>query len=246
MLDQINLYPLNLGLDTPILLLILVALEAVLSADNAIALASITQSLEDRRVQHRALNFGLVAAYFLRVILIVTATWVVQYWQFEVLGAVYLLWLTGRYFLSQENEEANGASKGFSSLWQVIPLIAMTDLAFSLDSVTTAIAVSEETWLVIAGGTIGVICLRFLAELFLRWLEEFPNLEKAGYITVGFVGLRLLLKAISPALELPEWFVISTIALVFFWGFSQRDNPSLPTQDEGQHLEVRSQVVSNK
>lgn len=249
MLDQITLSPLNMGLDTPILLLILVALEAVLSADNAIALASITQGLEDRKIQHRALNFGLVAAYVLRVILIITATWVVKYWQFEVLGAAYLLWLTGRYFLSQEGEGENNSGNRFSSLWQVIPIIAVTDLAFSLDSVTTAIAVSEETWLVIAGGTIGVICLRFLAELFLRWLEEFPNLEKAGYITVGFVGVRLLLKAISPSLEPPEWFVIGTIALVFLWGFSEKIKQNLPTQGEDQHLEdleVRSQVVSNK
>jgi predicted tellurium resistance membrane protein TerC len=98
----------------------------------------------------------------------------------------------------------------------------VTDLAFSLDSVTTAIAISQETWLVLAGGTIGVITLRFMAGLFIRWLDEYVHLEDAGYVTVGFVGLRLLLRAIQPDLVPPEWVMITLIALVFAWGFSQR------------------------
>ena len=100
----------------------------------------------------------------------------------------------------------------------------MTDLAFSLDSVTTAIAISDQIWLVIAGGTIGVITLRFLAGLFIRWLDEFTHLETAGYLTVGLVGLRLLVRAINPELVPPEWLMIVAIAVVFFWGFSERES----------------------
>ena len=232
MLDQFNFLPFSSSLNIAILLIILVALEAVLSADNAIALASISQGLEDPKIQRRALNFGLAFAYILRVALILTATWVVQFWQFELLGAAYLLWLVFRYFTSPEDEQQNHTGNRFSSLWQVIPLIAITDLAFSLDSVTTAIAVSEKTWLVITGGTIGIIALRFLTELFLRWLKEFAHLEDAGYITVALVGIRLLLKAINPVLEPPEWLVISAITLVFIWGFSKRADTNFSVNRE--------------
>lgn len=224
MLDQVFQLPFNLGIEAPLVLLILVALEAVLSADNAIALATIAQGLEDKELQRQALNFGLGMAYVLRISLILTATWVVKFWQFELLGAAYLLWLVFEHFTSEEDEQHHHHGPRFTSLWQVIPLIAITDLAFSLDSVTTAIAISDQIWLVLAGGTIGVITLRFLAGLFIRWLQEYVNLEDAGYITVGLVGLRLLVRAINPELVPPEWLMIAIIALIFLWGFSQRTN----------------------
>lgn len=238
MLDQIFNSPLHVGFEAPVVLLILVALEAVLSADNAIALAAIAAGLEGSTLQRRALNFGLVAAYVLRIILILTATWVVNFWQFEVLGAAYLLWLVFQHFTSEEDEEHLHHGPRFTSLWQAIPIIAVTDLAFSLDSVTTAIAISDKTWLVLAGGTIGVITLRFMAGLFIRWLKEYVYLEDAGYITVGFVGLRLLVRALKPELVPPEWLMIAAIALVFIWGFSKRTQAELPVGDEATEGEV--------
>jgi YkoY family integral membrane protein len=238
MLDQIFNSPLDVGMEAPLVLMILVALEAVLSADNAIALAAIAQGLEDSNLQRRALNLGLVAAYVLRISLILTATWVVQFWQFELLGAAYLLWLVYEHFTSEEDEEHRHHGPRFTSLWQTVPLIAITDLAFSLDSVTTAIAISDKTWLVLAGGTIGVITLRFMAGLFIRWLQEYVYLEDAGYITVGFVGLRLLVRALKPELVPPEWIMVTAIALVFIWGFSKRtDSVELPAESQRQEAE---------
>jgi YkoY family integral membrane protein len=222
MLDQILDSSLALSLKTPLVLIILMALEAVLSADNAIALAAIAQGLHNKKQQQMALNVGLVLAYGLRVGLILTATWIVKYWQFELLGALYLLWLSVSYFFSEEDQNAQHHGLEFTAFWQAIPIIAVTDLAFSLDSVTTAIAVADDLWLILTGGLIGVITLRFLAELFIRWLEEFTHLKDAGFVTVGLVGLRLLIRVINPGLVPPEWLMISLITVLFLWGFSQR------------------------
>lgn len=222
MLDQLFDSP-NFGFETLLLLPVLIALEAVLSADNAIALAALTQGLHDSTLQRRALNIGLVLAYVLRMTLILTATWVIKYWQFELAGALYLLWLVFQYFTSKPDEDGDSHHGPlFTSLWQAIPMIAVTDLAFSLDSVTTAIAISQEIWLIVLGATIGIITLRFMAELFIRWLDEFSHLEDAGYITVALVGLRLLARVINPALVPSEWVMVGAIGLIFFWGFSER------------------------
>lgn len=227
MLDQLLDSP-NFGTEALLVLPVLIALEAVLSADNAIALAALAQGLHDSALQRRALNIGLVLAYILRLTLILTATWVVQFWQFELAGALYLLWLVFQYFSSKpdESDEAHHHHHGprFSSLWQAIPMIGITDLAFSLDSVTTAIAVSQETWLILTGATIGIITLRFMAGLFIRWLKEFEYLEDAGYLTVALVGLRLLVRVFNDALVPPEWAMVSAIALIFVWGFSKRSD----------------------
>jgi YkoY family integral membrane protein len=216
-----------------LLLPVLIALEAVLSADNAIALAALTQGLKQPVQQNRALNIGLAMAYVLRMVLIVTATWVIQYWQVELAGALYLLWLVFQYF-SSNDAEGDHHGPEFNSLWQAIPVIALTDLAFSLDSVTTAIAVSQETWLVLLGATIGIVALRFMAGLFIRWLQEFTHLEDAGYCTVALVGLKLLIKVFNDQLAPPEWVMVGLIAALFIWGFSKRrqEAPEGPEANE--------------
>ena len=191
---------------------VLILLEAILSADNAIALAAIVRSLPDPKQEEWALRYGLIGAFVLRVVLIFTATWVIKYWQFELAGAVYLLWLSGKFFL--EKSQAGHDPKH---------PVRMTDLAFSLDSVTAAVAVAQETWLVLIGGVAGIIALRFLAGLFIKWLEEFTHLESAGYLIVLLVGLRLFIKVFSDSLVPPEWLMLSCIGLVFLWGFSKRE-----------------------
>jgi YkoY family integral membrane protein len=214
--------PSHIGWNTLMLLPVLVALEAVLSADNAIALAAITQGLQNPKLEKQALNIGLVCAYVLRMSLILAASWVINFWQFELAGALYLIWLVFQYFTSPEDPQHHHRGPRFASLWHAIPLIALTDLAFSLDSVTTAIAISQETWLILLGGTIGVITLRFMAGLFIRWLNEYDHLEDAGYLTVALVGLRLLMRVINDSLVPPEWLMVGLVAIVFAWGFSKR------------------------
>ncbi len=207
------------------ILVILILLEAILSADNAIALAAIVRTLPDPKEEEWALRYGLIGAFVLRVGLILTATWVIKYWQFELAGALYLLWLSGKFFLEkyQNEHDAEPPVRAASKLWQVVALVSLTDLAFSLDSVTAAVAVAQETWLVLIGGVVGIITLRFLAGLFIKWLEEFTHLESAGYMIVMLVGFRLLVKVFSDSLVPPEWLMLSCIGLVFLWGFSKRE-----------------------
>ncbi len=244
MLDQFLDASPSFGIDTFLLLLVLVSLEAVLSADNAIALAALAQGLEDRKLEGKALNIGLVLAFILRIGLILAASWVNKYWQFQLVGAGYLLWLAYQYF-STETDENTHHHRGpkFASLWHAVPLIALTDLAFSLDSVTTAIAVSQDTWLVLTGGFFGVLTLRFMAGLFIRWLDEYTHLQDAGYYTVALVGLRLLLKVINPSWVVPEWMMISAIAILFVWGFSQRTPSKEPDSTHPEMTDLQSEAI---
>jgi YkoY family integral membrane protein len=243
MLDKLSELPTHFGIHTVFLIAILAGLEAVLSADNAIALAALVQGIEDEKLQRQALNLGMVAAFAMRMGLIFTATWVVNYWQFELLGAAYLLWLSLQYFLSDQDEGHHHGPR-FTNLWQAIPLIAVTDLAFSLDSVTTAIALVNDRWLVILGGVIGIVTLRLMAELFIRWLKEFVHLQDAGYATVALVGARLLVKVFNDSIVPPEWLMISVIACLFAWGFSKRvERPSEPAPTSPAVPEIVSEVV---
>jgi len=242
MFDQlINFSEISFRPEVLPILLVLILLEAILSADNAIALAALVRSLPDPKQEKWALRYGLIGAFVLRVVLILSATWVIKYWQFEFFGAAYLLWLSGRYFIVKNREQEGGKSIPVADkLWQVVLLVSLTDLAFSLDSVTAAVAVSQETWLVLLGGLAGIITLRFLAGLFIQWLEEFTNLESAGYLIVMLVGVRLMIKVVSDDYVPPEWLMLSCIAAVFIWGFSQRQK--LTATSATLQVEINPQI----
>jgi YkoY family integral membrane protein len=230
-----------------LLLPLLVALEAVLSADNAIALAALSRQLKDPRQQGQALNLGLALALVFRLLLIGAARWVLDFWPLQLLAAAYLLWLClsnlrRRWFGAGAGEAGDGAADAAAAdaaqrgdlpakgLAAVVATLALTDLAFSLDSVAAAVAVSDNLWLVMAGGVIGVVALRFTAALFIRWLDQFRHLEAAGYLAVGLVGIRLLLRLGAPQLVPPEWALLLLVGLLFAWGFSSRSADGLPEE----------------
>jgi YkoY family integral membrane protein len=210
----------NLSLTTCGTILTLAVLETILSADNAVALAALVRELPDPRQQRQALNWGLAGAFVLRVALLVSASWTVKFWQVEVLGAIYKHF--GQKFRNIETEDQNFAPNlGIESLGSVIVLIAFTDLAFSLDSMTTAIALADRFWILLTGGILGMLALRFLTGLFVRWLAEFVYLQDAAYLTVLAVGGRLLLKPCQPTYLPPEWMVLIMVAVSLSWGFSR-------------------------
>ncbi|MFO0279522.1 MAG: TerC family protein [bacterium] len=211
----------NLSLTTCGTILTLAVLETILSADNALALAALVRELPDPRQERQALNWGLAGAFVLRVAMLVSASWTVKFWQVEVLGAIYKHF--GQKFRNIETEDQNFAPNlGIESLGSVIVLIAFTDLAFSLDSMTTAIALADRFWILLTGGILGMLALRFLTGLFVRWLAEFVYLQDAAYLTVLAVGGRLLLKACQPTYLPPEWMVLMMVAASLSWGFSRR------------------------
>lgn len=223
-----------------LLLPLLVALEAVLSADNAIALAAISRQLRDPVQQGKALNFGLGLALLFRLGLIAAARWVLDFWPLQLLASAYLLWLcvTNLWPSTPDTETDHsvdhapepGSPHHDRGLLAVVGTLALTDLAFSLDSVAAAVAVSDNLLLVMAGGVIGVVALRLTSALFIRWLAVFRHLESAGYLAVGLVGVRLLLRLAVPQLVPPEWVLLLLVALLFAWGFSSR----YPTPEPGE------------
>ena len=111
-------------------------------------------------------------------------------------------------------------------------LLAFTDLAFSIDSVAAAVAISDQTLLIGTGAVIGIIALRFTSGLFIRWLEIYPRLETAGFLAVAFVAVRLFVHVALPAVQQPDWLMFLVVMVLFTWGFSLR-NPVVDARHAG-------------
>ena len=210
------------------LLPILIILEILLSADNAIALASLTKSLKNSEDRTRALNIGITISLILRIFLILLSAFLLKFLFIRILAGFYLIYLFFSNVIlkgkSYSDEEIKKDYSNFNKInfIKVVALLSVTDLAFSIDSITTAVAISDQYILVVTGAVIGVIALRFTSEIFLRLIEYFTRLEMAGYVAILIVGSKLILNTIFVESFLPDFYFYILILISFVWGFSEK------------------------
>jgi predicted tellurium resistance membrane protein TerC len=76
-------------------------------------------------------------------------------------------------------------------------VIELTDIAFAVDSILAAIGVvgsqRAKLWVILLGGFLGVVLMRFAAAMFIRLLERFPRFEVSAYLLVLVIGIKLVL-----------------------------------------------------
>ena len=211
------------------LLPILISLEILLSADNAIALASLTKSLKNSTDRTNALNIGITISLIFRILLILLSSFLLQFLFIRIFAGLYLIYLffsnvtlKKKETDSSLNDNLSIKNKQFDFL-KVVSLLSITDLAFSIDSITTAVAISDQYILIVIGALIGVIALRFTSEIFLRLLEYFVRLEMAGYIAILIIGVKLILNTLVKEVFLPDYYFYVIIFISFVWGFSKKE-----------------------
>ena len=211
------------------LLPILITLEILLSADNAIALASLTKPLKNSTERNKALNIGITISLIFRILLILLSSFLLKFLYIRIFAGLYLIYL----FLSNvtlknkkidasDDEEFSIKNNRFEFL-KVVALLCITDLSFSIDSITTAVAISDQYVLIVIGAFIGVIALRFTSGIFLRLLEYFIRLEMAGYIAILIIGVKLILNTLVKESFLPDYYFYILIFISFVWGFSKKE-----------------------
>jgi len=210
------------------LLPILISLEILLSADNAVALASLTKSLKNSTDRTKALNIGITISLIFRILLILLSSFLLKFLFIRIFAGLYLIYLffsnvtlKTKKIDTSNDEEISSTNNRFDFL-KVVALLSITDLAFSIDSITTAVAISDQYVLIVIGALIGVIALRFTSEIFLRLLEYFTRLEMAGYVAILIIGIKLILNTLVKEVFLPDYYFYILIFLSFVWGLSKK------------------------
>ena len=206
-----------------LIVLQLIYLEGILSIDNAAVLGAMVSHLPRhdpipwprflrflQRPIHRllggqrpaALKVGLLGAYLGRGSMLFIATWVIQNRWLLLLGGLYLIKLAVDH-LGETPAEARAAAaeargeplpKMGRTFWSVVLAVELADLAFSLDNVVAAVALSREFWVVMTGVALGIVTMRFAAGIFVYLIERYPVLEAAAYLLVLSIGLGLIVE----------------------------------------------------
>lgn len=196
----------------------LIILEGLLSADNALVLAVMVRPLPEKQ-RKKALFYGLLGAYFFRFLAIGVGVFLIKLWWVKVLGAAYLAWLAIQYFIqkskggSVEEEVGEIKAKGilirmFGTFWGTIVAVEIMDIAFSVDSVLAAFGVSEQIWVLLLGGMIGVLMMRGIAGVFLKLIERVPELETTAYILIAIIATKMGLSVVGIDIGHVTFFIV--------------------------------------
>lgn len=197
---------------------LLIFMEGILSIDNALVIAVIARGLPKEQ-QMKALTYGLIGAVVFRILALFSAALLMQWIWVKYVGGAYLIWVAVSHWLKKGPEELPaGVSAAPKSFWKTVILIELTDVAFAVDSILAAVAVSSKLWVVITGGLIGLICMRFAAKTFIVILQKFPNFELSAYLMVFGVGIKLIIDG----MKLPgiDFHSSSSPASWVFWGYA--------------------------
>jgi YkoY family integral membrane protein len=221
-------------------LLVLIALEGILAADNALVMAIMVKHLPEKQ-RRKALFYGLAGAFVFRFLSLFLISFLVDVWQVQAIGAIYLMFLAVNHILrtfvfKKRKKNKERAGQQGSGFWKTVLKVELADIAFAVDSILAAVALSMTLprtnlpqiggmdggrfLVVFLGGLIGLIIIRFAATFFVRLLHQRPGLETAAYLVVGWVGVKLAVFTLAhPDIAwLPEHLPESKVWKVFFWG----------------------------
>ena len=222
---------------------LLVVLEGLLSADNALVVAVMILGLP-RRQQKKALRYGLIGAFGFRIAATLLAVYLIRLSFVKLLGGLYLIYLTYQHFFRSGDAEERSRPKpakpwlGLSALWATVVKVELVNIAFSVDSILVAVAISSKTWVVLTGGLLGIVAMRVVIAQLLTIVRRYPTLVDGAFIIIAIVGLKLLIEYADAMqwihFELPKWFSLGVIAVVFLvaYAIARRKGPVPDTDDE--------------
>jgi YkoY family integral membrane protein len=207
---------------------LLVLLEGLLSADNALVMAILVLGLP-KRDHKKALRYGLVGGFAFRIIATLLAVYLIRLAWVKLLGGLYLLYLSCAHFWSGKTDEERRAAPqakpwlGMSAFWGAVVRIELVNLAFSIDSILVAVAISRKLWVVVSGGILGIVAMRLVVGQVIAVIERYPALVDGAFVIIAWVGLKLIIEYLHAAgfieLEIPQWLSLGLIIVIFVAAF---------------------------
>lgn len=203
---------------------LLVLLEGLLSADNAMVLAVLVLAVPKDQ-QQKALRYGILGAFAFRIVAVLLAMYLLHLGWVKLGGATYLLYLSYHHFFgggdpTQRHEiKPARAAFGLSPFWATVVRVELTDLVFAIDSILVAVAMSPKKWVVITGGILGIIMMRMVIGRLLAIIERYPPLVDGAFVIIAWVGIKLMVEYLHAEgfvrWEIPQPVSLGLIVLIF-------------------------------
>ncbi|CAN5845972.1 TerC family protein [soil metagenome] len=224
---------------------LLVIIEGLLSADNALVLAILVLGLPKHQ-QRQALRYGILGAFFFRIVAIFFAVRLMEVNFVKLIGAGYLFWLTYSHFFGRGEGEDRRAIKpatswmGLPAFWATVVKVELTDIVFAVDSILVAVAMSKKIWVIVTGGILGIIAMRLVIGQLLRIVRRYPALVDGAFIIIAWVAIKLLVEYLGPHglqyvdFEINKWMSMGLIVVIFSiaYFYARQQGAVEETEDE--------------
>jgi YkoY family integral membrane protein len=225
---------------------VLIILEGLLSADNAIVLAMMVLGLP-KREQKKALKYGLVGAFAFRIVTTLAAVYLIKLDIVKLIGGAYLLYLPYQHFSKPAEAESGReppkakAWLGMTAFWATVVKVELTNLVFSIDSILAAVAMSPKKWVVLSGGILGIVAMRMVVGQVITLVERYPAIVDGAFIIIAWVGVKLLIEYLYTEhwipFTIPQWLSLAIIVLIFVAAFLYaRRHPSASRTHKSKDL----------
>jgi YkoY family integral membrane protein len=217
---------------------LLVVLEGLLSADNALVMAIMVLGLP-RDEHQKALRYGLIGGFAFRTVATLLAAYLIQVVWVKLAGGLYLLYLTWAHFRSGRSEEGRREPPkakpafGLSAFWATVIRVELVNLAFSIDSILVAVAMSPKLWVIVSGGILGIVAMRVVAGQLIELIRRDPAIVDGAFVIIGWVGIKLLVEYAHQmqwiSFEIPKTISMGLIVIIFIASYLYARKQAPPT-----------------
>ncbi len=206
-------------------LLTLTALEIVLGIDNIIFISIMASKLPAHQ-QHKARQIGLALALLTRLMLLASIAWVAKLTDplFTVMGWAVsgrdLILIGGGLFLlakgtleihhTVEGHEEEGAAPKLATFQSVVIQIMFLDIVFSLDSVITAVGMSDHLPVMIAAVVIAMAVMLFASGPVGDFVNRHTTVKMLALSFLLLVGVALVADGLG--FHIPKGYLYFAIA----------------------------------
>lgn len=200
--------------DISLSIVTLTILEIILGIDNLVFLSILTEKLpiEQRK---RARYWGLSFAWITRLMLLASAVWIVRLQDpifamydfvfsfrdlFLLLGGVFLIFKATQeisFEIEGKNIEKDKSEKVVLSFKFVVFQVAIMDIVFSLDSVLTAVGITENFIVMSIAITIAIIVMIWASHLVSVFIEKNPTIKMLALSFLMLIGIMLIADGLS-------------------------------------------------
>lgn len=197
----------------------LTILEIVLGIDNIIFLSLVVAKLPTAQRSY-ARRLGLAGAMLMRLGLLASISWVISLTNplFEVmgqsisardlilfLGGLFLIWKASKEIHESIEGEEEGLKTRVSSFLGAIVQIMMLDIIFSLDSVITAVGLSDHLFIMMTAVVISVGVMMFAARSIGDFVDRHPSVKMLALAFLILVGFTLILESFE--IHVPKGYI---------------------------------------
>ena len=185
----------------------LTVLEIVLGVDNVIFISILSAKLR-KSEQKKARQVGLIAAMLMRIALLFSITWIarlteplINVGEFSLSGRDLILLVGGLFLIGKatyelherlEGEVGHSSAKVAASFASVITQVMLLDIVFSLDSVITAIGMSNHLGVMVAAVMASVLLMLVASEPISAFVEEHPTIKVLALSFLMLIGMSLV------------------------------------------------------